>query len=572
MTVLVTGAAGFIGSQVVTDLLELGCQVIALDDLSGGFRDNVDPRATFIEGSILDTALLESIFAAHPIEYVFHLAAYAAEGLSHFIKRFNYENNVVGSVNLINAAVNHEVKCFVFTSSIAVYGANQLPMSEEMTPQPEDSYGIAKLAVEQELRASRKLFGLNSIIFRPHNVYGEHQNLGDKYRNVVGIFMNQIMQGKALTIFGDGQQTRAFTYIRDLAPVIARSVFLEAAYNDVFNLGGDDVYTIQQLAEAVCQSMGVQPRIEHLPERCEVKHAYASHDKIKRVFGYAPRYQLQEGLTNMARWARSVGPRTTKRFGNIEIWKSMPPAWREMVNGQAAPPGQAIATANTGNSKPNGTVSADEAYYRSRLKPNKKREAAWCELTKYIQKDINPEGRLLELGAGYCHFINKVQAREKHALDRFEEVRRYAAPEVRTHIGSCTRLTACEDNYFDAVFASNLFEHLTRPEFDETLREVQRVLKPDGTLIILQPNFKYAYREYFDDYTHTAVFTETSLADSLAAHGFTIRKVVRRLVPFSVYSSSLPVFKPLLWLYLRSPIRPLAAQMYVVAENAKRRD
>src|SRR5262249_47652212 len=151
--------------------------------------------------------------------------------------------------NLINAAVNHEVKCFVFTSSIAVYGANRLPMAEDMTPHPEDSYGIAKLAVEQELRVSRQLFGLNYIVFRPHNVYGEHQNLGDKYRNVVGIFMNQVMHGKPLSIFGDGQQTRAFTYVRDVSPVIARSIFVNAAYNGVFNIGGDQVYTVRELAD-----------------------------------------------------------------------------------------------------------------------------------------------------------------------------------------------------------------------------------------------------------------------------------------------------------------------------------
>src|SRR5690606_21667860 len=125
-----------------------------LDDLSGGFKDNVPAEATFVEGSICDAPLINKLFEEEKFDYVYHLAAYAAEGLSHFIKRFNYNNNLIGSVNLINASVNNDVKCFVFTSSIAVYGANQLPMSEEMIPQPEDSYGIAKYAVEQELKAS----------------------------------------------------------------------------------------------------------------------------------------------------------------------------------------------------------------------------------------------------------------------------------------------------------------------------------------------------------------------------------------------------------------------------------
>ncbi|MCI0520595.1 MAG: NAD-dependent epimerase/dehydratase family protein, partial [Chloroflexi bacterium] len=214
---LVTGGAGFIGSHVAELLQRRGHEVLVLDDLSGGFEDNLTPGVDFVQGSINDEALIHRLFAEHGFTYVFHLAAYAAEGLSHFIKRFNYNNNLIGSVNLINAAVNHQVKCFVFTSSIAVYGASpELPMTEATTPHPEDPYGIAKLAVEQELRVSKDMFGLDYVIFRPHNVYGERQNIGDKYRNVVGIFMNQILQGKPMTIFGDGSQTRAFSYIGDV--------------------------------------------------------------------------------------------------------------------------------------------------------------------------------------------------------------------------------------------------------------------------------------------------------------------------------------------------------------------
>ncbi|MCB0360769.1 MAG: UDP-glucose 4-epimerase, partial [Bdellovibrionales bacterium] len=156
---LVTGGAGFIGAHVVRELLEDGAEVVVLDDLSGGFRDNVPDEATFVEGSILDKDLINNLFAEQRFDRVYHLAAYAAEGLSHFIKRFNYNNNLIGSVNLINASVLHDVKCFVFTSSIAVYGANQLPMTEDLTPQPEDPYGIAKFAVEQDLRCSHEMFG-----------------------------------------------------------------------------------------------------------------------------------------------------------------------------------------------------------------------------------------------------------------------------------------------------------------------------------------------------------------------------------------------------------------------------
>ena len=329
MASLVTGGAGFIGAHIVNDLIASGEEVVVLDDLSGGFRENANGKARFIEGSITDVKLVERIFTEHPIEYVFHLAAYAAEGLSHFIKRFNYENNLIGSVNLINASVNHGVKCFVFTSSIAVYGPAQLPMREDTLPMPEDSYGIAKLAVELDLKASKHMFGLDYIIFRPHNVYGEYQNIGDKYRNVVGIFMNQIMQGRPLTVFGDGTQSRAFSYIRDVSPLIARSVKTPAAYNQIFNIGADEVFSVNQLAEEVSRAFGVEPKIDHLAARKEVLHAYSDHSKVQRVFASTTKYTLRDGIEAMGAWAKKVGSRQSKRFSNIEVRKNLPPSWTE---------------------------------------------------------------------------------------------------------------------------------------------------------------------------------------------------------------------------------------------------
>lgn len=326
--ILVTGGAGFIGSHVAEELIKRGHQVVVLDDLSGGFMDNVVPDAQFIQGSITDHELINRLFDEHKFEYVFHLAAYAAEGLSHFIKRFNYTNNLIGSVNLINASVNHGVKCFVFTSSIAVYGASpELPMTEETMPHPEDSYGIAKLAVEQELKACKEMFDLDYIIFRPHNVFGERQNIGDKYRNVVGIFMNQILQGKPMSVFGDGKQTRAFSYIADVAPLIAESIEYTGAYNQIFNIGADQHYSVNQLANSVATAMGVESNIAHLPARNEVVHAYSSHDKIRKVFGDRELVNLDEGLSRMARWVKQHGARSSSKFENVEVTKNFPKAW-----------------------------------------------------------------------------------------------------------------------------------------------------------------------------------------------------------------------------------------------------
>lgn len=326
---LVTGGAGFIGAHVTNELVKTGHKVVVLDDLSGGFEENVNAKATFVKGSILDVKLLELLFTEHKFDYVYHLAAYAAEGLSHFIKRFNYSNNLIGSVNLINESVTHKVKCFVFTSSIAVYGAIPPPMKEDMTPVPEDPYGIAKLAVEQELKVTHHMFGLNYVIFRPHNVYGEYQNLGDRYRNVVGIFMNQLMQGKPLTVFGDGKQTRAFSYIGDVAPYIANCVNVKEAYNTVFNIGADKEFTVNELATAIMNAMNVKGEIRHVEARNEALHAYASHEKAQKVFNIQSTTSLQEGLNKMADWAKKTGIKKSKKFEGIEITEKLPPLWLE---------------------------------------------------------------------------------------------------------------------------------------------------------------------------------------------------------------------------------------------------
>jgi UDP-glucose 4-epimerase len=326
-TSLVTGGAGFIGSHVAEQLVNLGHQVVVLDDLSGGFHDNVPPRARFVQGSIVDHSLVDSIFREHRFDYVYHLAAYAAEGLSHFIKRFNYTNNVLGSVNLINAAVNYEAKCFVFTSSIAVYGAGQTPMKEELSPVPEDSYGIAKLAIEQELRTSHDMFGLEYVVFRPHNVYGEGQNIGDRYRNVVGIFMNQLLRGEPMTIFGDGEQERAFTHVGDVAPLIAASVNFPLARNEVFNVGAEIPFTVNKLAQVVAAALDMDCKIKYLDARNEVKSAFSDHSKSERVFNKRSTISLEEGIARMAQWVKKKGARVSSVFKEIEIQKKLPPSW-----------------------------------------------------------------------------------------------------------------------------------------------------------------------------------------------------------------------------------------------------
>lgn len=330
-TVLVTGAAGFIGSHLVDELLSEGYQVVALDDLSGGYRDNVNPDAVFVQGSVCEHEVVDRIFAEYRPRYVYHLAAYAAEGLSHFIRRFNYTNNLIGSVNLINAAVNFGSEHFVFTSSIAVYGSAPPPMTEDMTPHPEDPYGVAKNAVEQDLRLAWEMFDLPYTIFRPHNVYGERQNIADRYRNVIGIFMNRLMQGQPVTVFGDGEQTRGFTYIGDVAPILAQAPTNPVARNEVYNLGADTPVSINELIQEVGQVVGVTPEVQYLPPRHEVVHAYAVHAKVRGAFGIQDRSEtsLAEGLSLMWPWVKEHGARKTPPFENIEVDKHLPAIWLE---------------------------------------------------------------------------------------------------------------------------------------------------------------------------------------------------------------------------------------------------
>jgi UDP-glucose 4-epimerase len=340
---LVTGAAGFIGSHLVRELLRRGrVRVVALDDLSGGSRRNLPDDVEFIQASVTDHAALARLFDRHRFRYVYHLAAYAAEGLSHFIRRFNYTNNVLGSINLINEAVRHEVECFVFTSSIAVYGAVEPPMREDRAPRPEDPYGVAKYAVELDLAAAGAMFGLPYVIFRPHNVYGEYQNLGDPYRNVIGIFMNQVMTGRPLTVFGDGEQERAFSYVGDIVPALAESPWVAAARCEVFNIGADAPYTVNELTERVARAMGRPGHpVEHLAARNEVKVAFSDHSKAARVFaGLVGQTPLSEGLERMAAWARGVGIQSARPFEGIEVTRNLPPSWAAMLS---APPSKSSA-------------------------------------------------------------------------------------------------------------------------------------------------------------------------------------------------------------------------------------
>lgn len=318
-----------IGSHICDALLANGHRVVGLDNLSGGFEENVPAGVDrFYKDDIRDAGRVEAIFREEKPAYVIHAAAFAAEQLAPFIRRYTYDVNVLGSMSLINAAVRHECRGFVFLSSIAVYGHGVPPFNESTPLEPADPYGIAKLAVELDLKAAHAMFGLPFIIFRPFNVYGPRQNIGDAYRNVVGIFMNQCLQGKPLTIFGDGEQVRAFSHVSMVAPAIAGSIDRAECWGQTFNIGGAVPYTVNHLADVVAEIMESTPAKIYMPFRQEAVSAFCDQRKAAQFFGDAMKpVDLRAGLIDMAAWARKHGPRVPKKLADIEVAKNLPPSW-----------------------------------------------------------------------------------------------------------------------------------------------------------------------------------------------------------------------------------------------------
>lgn len=331
-TIFVSGVAGFIGSHVAQHLLDAGHSVIGMDSLDGGFTENIPTGVNFYKGDLQNHELVDAIFQHHSPDFVIHLAAYATEGLSPHIRRYSYQNNLIASVNLINAAINHRVEGFVFTSSMSVYGNQTPPFPELLQTNPVDPYGVAKQAVELDLRCASETHGLKYCIIRPYSVYGERQNMGDAYRNVVGIFMNQALQGKPLTVFGDGEQRRAFSYISEVAPVIAATVDRNDVWGQTFNVGGSINYSINTLAERVSEALEVPLLVDHLPPRHEVAMAWSDNTKTKEwfpnLFNPVP---LCIGLEAMATWAKQKGPQSCKPFANIEVHQNLHPKWKAMI-------------------------------------------------------------------------------------------------------------------------------------------------------------------------------------------------------------------------------------------------
>ena len=331
--VLITGVAGLLGSHFCKYLLDKKYVVIGIDNLSGGYIEHVDKRlinsGNFYNVDLMDRVSLEKVFKKNKPDYVYHFAAYAAEGLSPFIRNYNYTNNLLCSVNIINNCINYDVKKIIFTSSMAVYGHGTPPFVESQMPNPADPYGIAKYSVEMDLKQAFNQFGLKYSILRPHNVIGINQNIWDKYRNVIGIWIRESLAGNSIKIFGDGKQKRAFSDIKYCLEPFEKLMIMGDC--EIFNIGADTEYEIRQIAkltQKIAEEFELYPKIEYLEERHEVKNAYCNHKKARKILKFSDKTDIEQVIRDMFEWVKRQPVRKSKQM-DYEIEKNMYSFWRK---------------------------------------------------------------------------------------------------------------------------------------------------------------------------------------------------------------------------------------------------
>jgi UDP-glucose 4-epimerase len=329
MKVLITGVAGLLGSRLADWLVETHpeIEVVGVDDLSGGYKENINEKVEFWQMNLV-THPIENCFEVHKFDYVFHFAAYAAEGLSPFIRQYNYENNLVATARIVNQCIKHNVKRLVFTSTLAVYGHGYGGIFDEtQIPKPIDPYGVAKYGCEMDIQIAGEQHGLDWCIIRPHNVYGIKQNIWDKYRNVLGIWMYQHLNGEPMTIFGDGEQTRAFSYIDDIVEPLWNSAIRPDASKEIINLGGIEEWSINDANKILKKIIG-GGEVVYKEGRHEVKHSIPTFQKSIDILGFEHKTQFENGLNDMWKWAKEQPKRERFVWSEYELDNGIYSFWK----------------------------------------------------------------------------------------------------------------------------------------------------------------------------------------------------------------------------------------------------
>jgi len=332
MKILVSGVGGFLASHLAERLVKHGHNVIGVDNLSGGYLDNIPDGVEFHKEDCKDREKMTELMKG--VELVYHCACAGHEGLSIFSPHHITSNTFGSSVSMISAALANGVKRFVLTSSAARYGALIPPFTEDMLPQPQDPYGIAKYASDLLLTELGKTHGMEYVIAVPHNIIGTRQKYDDPYRNVASIFINMMLQGKSPMIYGDGLQKRSFSFVSDVVQPMLKMGFLPEANGQIFNVGPDkDETTILCLAEIVADLTGFKGEFKHFPDRPrEVKFVNCSADKARRILGYEPQKELKEGLSEMVEWIKQRGTKPFEYKLPIEYkTDKFPKTWGEKL-------------------------------------------------------------------------------------------------------------------------------------------------------------------------------------------------------------------------------------------------
>ncbi|OHA15142.1 MAG: hypothetical protein A3G52_03370 [Candidatus Taylorbacteria bacterium RIFCSPLOWO2_12_FULL_43_20] len=338
MTILVTGSAGFIGSYVFDLLVSEGHNVYGVDDLSGGFMRNVGDKKRFIKLDLRDRRATARLISKLKPKIIFHLAADAHEGRSQFTPLSASDRNYSAYINLLVPAIKNNLEKMVLVSTMSVYGAGQVPFKERSMPMPESVYGISKHAMERVTVSLAKVYGFKHVIIRPHNVYGPRQNLTDPYRNVIGIFINQLLKGKPFYIYG-GKQKRAYSHIDDVVPHLVKAAYLHSCEGGVFNLGSDEAVTLDFLSEEIIRQFFYDEKVpsnllpRHIPARpFEVKYAYCDHREAKKYIGFEPKISLSSGIKDTIDWARRIGPQKFTYLEDLELdHHLLPETWKKKL-------------------------------------------------------------------------------------------------------------------------------------------------------------------------------------------------------------------------------------------------
>ncbi len=326
--VLISGVAGLLGSHLADAFLADGWEVVGVDNLIGGYLDNVPAGVSFHRADCNDVAQMRALMEGAGV--VYHCAATAYEGLSVFAPHFVTQNVVTATTGMLSAAIANRVRRFVFCSSMARYGTNEVPFTEDLEPRPQDPYGIGKLAAEMMLRNLAETHGVEWVVAVPHNIIGPRQKYDDPYRNVAAIFVNLLLQGRPVVIYGDGSQKRCYSFVSDVVTPLRRMATDPACAGEVINIGPDDAFvSVLELAALVARLLGVDLKCEFLPPRPrEVRLANCSAAKARALLGYRPRVSLEEGLCRMIDWIRSRGPRPFEHHVDLElVTDTLPKPW-----------------------------------------------------------------------------------------------------------------------------------------------------------------------------------------------------------------------------------------------------